>query len=423
MKMIPAYAPPHDTHELVKALAILLKERDKIKDIFEDKVKTVLQTDKYLTLSSGRRALYIGLKSLGIGKGDEVILPAFTTDIVPMVIREIGAVPIPADVNLDDYNMNPDSVLERITNRTKAILTVHTFGCPSDVKALKEISEDHNIFLIEDAAPAFGAKYDGKHVGTFGDFGMISFGVGKSISMGTGGGIIVSDEKMFEEIKNLSLNLLRKGLSKTLRKKKALSKKNNAKFKSSAKIFVKILGSILMSNPYLYGVVGGKVKDRIVSHQYDNYKEEIVDAKDISLLSYAIGIQEIEREVFERRRKIALEYTDMFKKFDGVYPPIEEKGIYSVYTRYFVRVETEDKRNNICEKMRKSGIEPLIPDHGYPISENFLYPSRFHDGIPNAGMLSETLMGIPVHVKITEDRLAKIFKGDVDEKGDPYAPR
>lgn len=414
MKMIPAHAPPHDMHELVKSLAILVRKRERVKEIFEDKVKNLLQTDKYLTLSSGRRALYIGLKSLGIGKGDEVILPAFTTDIVPMVIKETGAMPIPADVNLDDYNVNIESVLERISNRTKAILTVHTFGCPSDIKALKEICEDHDLFLIEDAAPAFGAEYDGKPVGTFGDFGMISFGVGKSISMGTGGGIIVSDEKMFKEIKNLSLNLLRKGLSKTLRKKKALSKKNNAKFKSSAKIFVKILGSILLSNPYLYGVTGCKVKDRIVSHQYDNYKEEISDEKDIPLLSYALGIQEIERRVFERRREIALGYTNIFKKFEGVYPPTEKRNIYPVYTRYFVRVETEDVRNNICERMGKSGIEPLIPDHGYPISESLYHP-KFQEGIPNAKMLSKTLIGIPVHRKLQEDKLAKIFNDKEDE--------
>jgi perosamine synthetase len=401
MKMIPAHAPPHNKHELVKSLAILVRKRERVKEIFEDKVKNLLQTDKYLTVSSGRRALYIGLKGLEIGKGDEVILPAFTTDIVPMVVREAGAIPIPADVNLDDYNIDVDSVIERITNRTKAILTVHTFGYPSDVKALREICEDHDLFLIEDAAPAFGAKYEGKPVGTFGDFGIISFGVGKSISMGTGGGLIVSDEKMFWGIKERILP---------------------KEFKSSVKIFVKISGSILLSNPYLYGVMGCKVKDRIVLHQYDNYKEEIIDGEDISLLSYAIGIQEIDSKVFERRREIALEYTDIFKKFDGVYPPVGERNIYPVYTRYFVRAETEDMRNSICERMRKSGIEPLIPDHGYPISEN-LYPSKFQDDIPNARLLSETLIGIPVHVKITEDRLVKIFKGDVDEKGDTYVPR
>jgi len=388
--MIPAYAPPHSMHELVKSLAILVRKRERVKEFFEDGVKTVLQTENYLTLSSGRRALYIGLKSLGIGKGDEVILPAFTTDIVPMVIRETGAVPIPADVNLDDYNIDPNSVLECISNRTKAILTVHTFGCPSDVKTLKEICEDHDLFLIEDAAPAFGAKYDGKPVGTFGDFGLISLGVGKSISMGTGGGIVVSDEKLFKGIKEFVFP---------------------KEFKSSAKIFVKILGSILLSNPYLYGVMGCKVKNTIVSHQYDNYREEIVNAKDIPLLSYAIGIQEIETKVFERRRKIAVEYTDIFKKFNGIYPPAEKRDIYSVYTRYFVRVENEDIRNNICERMRKLGIEPLIPDYGYPISEN-LYPSKFQEDIPNAKTLSKTLIGIPVHRKIQEDKLVKIFKDE-----------
>ena len=392
--MIPAHAPPHNMHELIKALATLLKgkERAKVKDIFENRVKTILQTDKYLTVSSGRRALYIGLKSLGIDKGDEVILPVFTTNIVPMVVRKVGAIPIPADANLHDYNINIETVLERISNRTKAILTVHTFGYPSDLKTLREICDDHHLFLIEDAAPAFGAKYNGKTVGTFGDFGIISFGVGKSISMGTGGGIIVPDEKLFNEIRGRNLP---------------------KEFKSSANIFVKILGSILLSNPYLYGAVGCKVKGRIVSHQYDNYKKEIIDEEDISLLSYAIGIQEIERRVFERRREIALEYTNMFKKFDDIYPQIEKRNVYSVYTRYFVRVETEDMRNNICKRMRKSGIEPLIPDHGYPISEN-LYPSRFQDDIPNAKMLSKSLIGIPVHVKIAEDKLVKIFKAKED---------
>lgn len=392
MKMIPAHAPPHNRHELVKSLAILVRKRERVKEIFENEVKNFLQIDKYLTVSSGRRALYIGLKGLEISKGDEVILPAFTTDIVPMIVREAGAIPIPVDVNVDDYNIDVDSVIEHITNKTKAILTVHTFGYPSDVKALREICEDRDLLFIEDAAPAFGAKYEREPVGTFGDFGIISFGVGKSISMGTGGGLIVSDEKVFGEMKKWILP---------------------KEFKNSEKIFVKILGSILLSNPYLYGVIGSKVKDGVVSHQYDNYKEEIIDGEDISLLSYAIGIQEMGSNVFEKRRKTALEYTDLFKKFDGVYPPVEKRNIYPVYTRYFMRVETEDMRNNICERMRKSGIEPLIPDHGYPISEN-LYPSGFQGDIPNARMLSETLIGIPVHRKITDNELAKIFECDVN---------
>ena len=389
--MIPAHAPPHNIHELIKALAILLKgkERAKVKDIFENSVKTFLQTDKYLTVSSGRRALYIGLKSLGLDKGDEVILPAFTTDIVPMVVRTVGAIPIPADVNLDDYNINIESVLERISNRTKAILTVHTFGYPSDLKTLREICDDHHLFLIEDAAPAFGAKYNGKPVGTFGDFGIISFGIGKSISMGGGGGIIASNDELFEKL-NKAVNLV--------------------KSKDSIKIFVKILGSIMLSNSYLYSVLGHRVKDIIELHEYDDYEEEIKDESDISKLAYAIGIQEIKSGIIERRRKIANKYTELLNTFNEVYPPLEKKGIYSAFIRYFVRLNSENKRNEICERMKSMKIEPTILGYGYPISSN-LYPRRFQDKISNSKILSKTLIGIPIHTQMPDDKLKVIFRG------------
>ena len=389
MKMIPAHAPPHNMHELIKALATLLKgkERAKVKDIFENRVKTILQTDKYLTVSSGRRALYIGLKSLGIDKGDEVILPAFTTNIVPMVVRKVGAIPIPADANLHDYNINIETVLERISNRTKAILTVHTFGYPSDLKALKELCEDHHLFLIEDAAPAFGAKYYGKFVGTFGDFGIISFGIGKSISMGGGGGIIASNDELFEKLKK-DINIIRS--------------------KNSIKIFVKILGSIVLSNPCLYGLFGYRVKDIIELHEYDDYEEEIKDESDISKLAYAIGIQEIKSGSIERRRKIANNYTEILNTFNNVYPLSEMKDIYSAYIRYFVRLNSENKRNKICERMKSLKIEPTLLGHGYPISSN-LYPPRFQDKISNSKMLSKTLIGIPIHTQIPDDKLKVIF--------------
>lgn len=384
--MIPSHAPPHTIHELLKATSSLFTNKN-VKEEFEQRIKEYLQTDRYLTTSSGRRSLYIALKSLKIGKGDEVILPAFTTDIVPMVVRETGAMPIPADAQLEDYNIDPNSVLDRISDKTKAILTVHTIGCPSDLKALKDICDDHNIFLIEDAASAFGAKYNNKPVGTYGDFGIISFGIGKSISMGDGGGLIVLDDELFKRIKDTTLK----------------------EYKNSGKVFLKIFGSIMLSNPQLYGIVGCRTKDMIVSHQYDNYTEEIIDDQDISLLSYAIGIQEMKSEIFERRRKIALGYTEILKKFDDVYPPMEKKDSYAVYSRYFVRVESEDKRDKICEKIRASGIEPLIPDHGYPISTS-LYLSKFRDKITNAMMLSKNLIGLPVHTWIPENKLKVIFE-------------
>lgn len=386
MIMIPAHTPPHNFQELVKAISLLIRERGDVKNIFENKVKDLLQTDNYVTLSSGRKALYTGLKGLGINKCDEIILPAFTTNIVPMVIREAGAIPIPADVNVDDYNICAESVLEHISSKTKAILAVHTFGFPSQLKALRDVCDDKNLFLIEDAASALGAKLDGKSVGTFGDFSIVSFGVGKSISM-CGGGALIYKEGRLNPSKN---HFYPKG------------------FHNSMSTLVTLLGSIILSNPTLYSVAGQKIKDMRVSHQYDHYKKELSDENDVSLLSYAIGIQELIGNSFERRRRTALYYNEHLNGLERIYPPIEKKNVVSVYTRYFVRVESENIRNIIFEKMKHVGIEPLVPDQGYPISSEFF--SNILDTAPTAAMLSKTLIGIPINTRLNEKMLQEIFQ-------------
>lgn len=384
--MIPAHTPPHNLQELLRAIGLLIREKGDVKNLFENKVKDLLQTENYVTLSSGRRALYLGLKGLGINKGDEIVLPAFTTNIVPMVIRETGAIPIPADVNVDDYNICMESVLERISHKTKAVLAIHTFGYPSQLKALRDICDDKNLFLIEDAAAALGAKLDGKSVGTFGDFSIVSFGVGKSISMCGGGALIYKEGKL-----NLSRN--------------DISLKSSM---SSTRILVNILGSIILSNPMLYGMAGQKVKNMRVSHQYDHYKKELIDENDVSLLSYAIGIQELVGNAFERRIETARSYNEYLNDLEGIYPPIEKKNIISAYTRYFVRVGSENTKNIILDKMKHLGIEPLVPDQGYPISSAFF--SNILDAVPASAMLSKTLIGIPINTRLNENKLQEIFQ-------------
>jgi perosamine synthetase len=384
--MIPAHTPPHNLQELLRAIGLLIREKRDVKKLFENKIKDFLQTENYVTLSSGRRALYLGLKGLGINKGDEIILPAFTTNIVPMVIRETGAMPIPADVNVDDYNICVESVLGRISSKTKAVLAVHTFGYPSQLKALRDICDDRNLFLIEDAAGALGAKLDGKSVGTFGDFSIVSFGVGKSISMCGGGALIYKEGKLSLSGNDISL----KGSM------------------SSTRIFVNILGSIILSNPMLYGMAGQLVKNMRVSHQYDHYKKELIDENDISLLSYAIGIQELAGYELERRIETARYYNEYLNDLEGIYPPIEKKNVISVYTRYFVRVGSENTKKLIFDKMKYLGVEPLVPDQGYPISS--AYFSNMLDTVPMATMLSKTLIGIPINTRLSENKLQEIFQ-------------
>ena len=304
-----------------------------------------------------------------------------------MVIRATGAVPIPVDVDLRDYNISPHSVLDQITPKTRAVLAVHSFGCPADMRSLQDICWDHNLFLIEDAAPAFGARYFGKPAGTFGDFSILSYGIGKSISMGVGGGIVAQDSGLFEKIKE------RSDLSKS---------------KNSLGVFMKILGSIVLSNPHMYSVIGRRIKDLIVARQYDGYTNEICDRSGIPKLSYEVGIREIKSDIIEKRRTIAQEYSGLLKGFPGVKPPPTADGFEPVYSRYFVRFDSEKKRDLIRKRLRSYGVETIVPDYGYPISSG-LYASRLQDKIPNSRTLSKTLLGIPIHKRINQGVLEAVF--------------
>jgi perosamine synthetase len=383
--MIATHVTPHSIPELSKACFDALSKKD-LEKIFEDKVKEHLNIEHYFTTSSGRRALYLALETMNLNKGDEVVVPAFTIDLIPMTLRKFGVTSVPVDASLGDYNINPDLIAESISKKTKAIVAVHTFGCPSNLKALKEICEDHHLFLIENAAPAFGAEYAGKPVGTFGDVGILSYGFGKSMSLGCAGGLVFNNEELSKRMKPRDL-------------------KTN---KSSVKTFFETLASIVLANPLLYGALGYRVKKRRVSTQYDNFDSEILDDAGPSMLSYALGILQIDSKFFEKRRRIALQYSKFLNRADGVETQREEENARSVYSRYFVRVKSKEMRNHCIKRMMELGIEPSVPLAGYPISEG-LYPKKYRTRMPNSEELSQTLMGVPVYKNIGEEKLSRIF--------------
>jgi dTDP-4-amino-4,6-dideoxygalactose transaminase len=375
LKLTPAYESVCTFSQFVKALTL----KSSAKDIFERNIRGFLATENYMTVSSGRRALHLGLTALHLTKG-QVIFPAFTSDIVPLTLLAHGLTPVPADVRADDYTIDIESVKELISAHTKAVVAVHTFGYPSDVHALQDICQDHNIYLIENAAPAFGAQYKGIPVGTIGDFGIFSFRLGKSLVMGIGGGLTGSD-LVFDRI--------------------CTSPSGGG---SSLVFSGWAMSWAVLSNPFLYYILGHTLKNRTVRHQYDTFQKDFHDNKDIPALAYALGVQKF--EFFKHRRHVALKYIDILKKVDGVHVPVEKKDRYSVYSLFSVRVESQFKRDEIFKKMIHAHIEPAIPAHGYPVSDN-LYPSQYK--IPVSEMLSKTCLAVPVHTKIPHDTLIELF--------------
>ena len=149
-----------------------------------------------VAVNSGTSALLTALSGLGIGPGDEVIVPGYTFIASISSIIYARAIPVLAEVDRT-LNLDPADVERKITPRTKAIMAVHMLGNPARLDALREIADRHNLFLIEDCAQAFGATYQGKGIGSIGDAGIFSFNVFKTVTCGDGGMVITDDEQTY----------------------------------------------------------------------------------------------------------------------------------------------------------------------------------------------------------------------------------
>jgi len=160
---------------------------------FEASLTDLIGRRYAVQVGTGTGALTLALLSLGVGKGHEVIVPSIVCYSVPFAVLYTGARPIFCDVCPNTLNMDPQSVVSAINDRTKAIIAVHLFGYPCDIRRLEEIANSYGLYLIEDFAQGFGGKYDGRYLGAYGVVSITSFGKDKIIDAG-GGGILLTDE-------------------------------------------------------------------------------------------------------------------------------------------------------------------------------------------------------------------------------------
>lgn len=170
---------------------------------YEQKFSEFIGAKHVLVTTNGTTALHLALEALQINPGDEVITTPFTFIASSNSIMFNGAIPVFADIDPKTYNLDPEKVREKITKKTKAIMPVHIFGNPCDMKALKEIADEHDLKIIEDACQAHGAYVDGKHVGTIGDIGCFSFYATKNLTFGEGGAVVTDDDDLKDEVFSL----------------------------------------------------------------------------------------------------------------------------------------------------------------------------------------------------------------------------
>jgi dTDP-4-amino-4,6-dideoxygalactose transaminase len=340
----------------------------------------------YLT-NAGRSALYLLLKSAGIGKGDEVLVQAFTCVGAVEPILWLGASPVYADIEKKTFNIDPMDSKKKITKKTKAIIVQHTFGIPADIDKLDKIASNNKLLLIEDCAHSLGAKLNGGKVGTFGDAAFFSFGRDKVVSSVFGGAAVVHRPDKFENIDKLYKDI--KEPTRTWTFKQLLHPIASWIILpiyrlQIGKILLFLLQKLgLLSKPYSSIEYGGGMPK--------NYPGKLSPA----LAKLALNqLNKLER-FNKKRRKIASKYGKV------------KKG--AIYLRYPILV---DKPKRFYKNARKKGI---ILGRWYsniidPIGADF---GKFNYKIgtcPIAEESAKKIINLPTYPRMSEEEITKAVR-------------
>jgi perosamine synthetase len=192
-----------DIDAVVKVLQSgMLIQGEKVREL-ETNIAAYLGVSQAIAVTNGTASLHLALIALGIGRGDEVIIPALSYIATANVVELAGATPIFVDIDIQTCNIDTNLIGKAITSKTKAILPVHEFGLPCDITEICRLGQKHGLFVIEDAACALGARENGKFAGTFGHVGSFSFHPRKAITSGEGGMLVTNDEKLAAKLRIL----------------------------------------------------------------------------------------------------------------------------------------------------------------------------------------------------------------------------
>jgi len=319
--MIPVCEPLLGEKELEYVTDCLktnwISSKGKYIEEFEERFANYCGGKYGISTTSGTTALHLALASLGIGSRDEVIIPTFTMISTAFAVVYTGAKPVLVDAEPETWNIDVTRIVERITNKTKAVLPVHIYGHPCDMDPIMELAKKHNLYVIEDAAEAHAAEYKGRKAGSIGHANCFSFYANKIITTGEGGMVVTSDEKIAEKARAF------KDLAHSKQKR------------------------------FLHTDLGF------------NYRMTNIQA--------AIGLAQFEKidELVERRRAHAYLYNSLLKGIDGIKLPPEKEWAKNVYWMYSILIEKEFdmSRDELMQKLKEKGIETrtfFIPVHQQP---------------------------------------------------------
>ncbi len=328
---------------------------------FEQKMSATAGRKYGIAVSNGTAALEVAAQALGIGEGDEVIMPTFTIISCAMAVTKLGAIPVLVDSDIHTWNINVEEMEAKITSRTKAIMVVHLYGLPVEVDPILALAEKYDLKVIEDAAEMHGQTYFGKPCGSFGDISTFSFYPNKHVTAGEGGMVVTDDEELAERCRML----------------------RNLCFRRDVRY----------------------VHDEIS----DNYR--------FTNLQAAVGLAQLERleEFVARKRAMGKYYTERLQDIAGLILPIEKTEyadniywVYGIVLDQSIRVDNKTVQKLLAEEGIGSRTffwcmheQPVYQRQGLFCNESY----------PNAEYLARKGFYIPSGLALTEEQMDRVVTG------------
>ncbi len=304
---IPLSSPDIDERDIAAVVGVLrtsqLSLGPKVAE-FEARFAAYIGVPYAVALSSGTAGLHLALQVLGIGEGDEVILPSFAFIAVANAVLHLRATPVFADIDPVTLNLTADSIARALAPRSRAVILVHTFGYPADMDSILALAREHNLRVVEDSCEAIGAEYHERKAGSFGDVGVFSFYPNKAMTTGEGGVAVTRDRALAATIRAL---------------------RNQGRMEG----------------------------DGWLEHSLLGYNYRLPD------INCALGIAQLERieSILARREAVARRYSETLRtNHDLVPPPMTVVNGRISWFVYAIRLRRGD-RDRVAQALMKSGIE------------------------------------------------------------------
>lgn len=328
---------------------------------FEQKMSASVGRKYGIAVSNGTAALEVAVQALGIGEGDEVIMPTFTIISCAMAVTKLGAIPVLVDSDIHTWNMNVEEIESKITPRTKAIMMVHLYGLPVEADKVLALAKKYNLKVIEDAAEMHGQTYKEKPCGRFGDISTFSFYPNKHITTGEGGMVVTDDKELAERCRMIRNLCFRKDIR------------------------------------YVHDEIS------------DNYR--------FTNLQAAVGLAQLERldEFVERKREMGKYYTEHLKDIEGLILPIEKTDFAdNIYWVYGIVLDEQVEADN-------KTVQKLLAEEGigsrtffWCMHEQPVYQKQGmfkEESYPNAEYLARKGFYIPSGLALTTEQMERVVEG------------